>query len=85
VNDRTEADVAGRRRVVFLLGKDPALARGGDVTLFGLLRQIAGERHDTSLICLSEEPERVDAGVVRVAKPPVSLPRLAARALRRGR
>lgn len=74
-----------RRRIVFLLGKDPALARGGDVTLFGLLRRIAEERHETSLICLSEEPDRRDAGVVRVAKPPVSLARVAARALRSGR
>lgn len=74
-----------QRRIAFLLGKDPARARGGDVTLFALLRSIAEERNATSLICLSEEPERVEAGVVRVAKPPASLPRLAARAVRSGR
>ncbi|WP_243640454.1 glycosyltransferase [Nocardioides jejuensis] len=67
-------------RITFLLGKDPSLARGGDVTLFGLLRRIAEERHETSVICLSEEPGRVEPGVVRVAKPPVALPRIAARA-----
>lgn len=68
-------------RIAFLLGKDPALARGGDVTLSGLLREIAGERYDVSLICLSEEPSRVDPGVVRVAKPAVVPTRLAARSL----
>ncbi|MDO7869005.1 glycosyltransferase [Nocardioides jiangxiensis] len=70
-----------RHRIAFLLGKDPALARGGDVTLFTLLRRIADERHETSVICLSEEPDRVDPDTVRVAKPPVALPRTAARAL----
>lgn len=80
MNDGSGAGV--RRRIVFLLGKDPALARGGDVTLFGLLRQIAEEQHDTSLICLSEQPERMEPGVVRVQKPPVSLARVTACALR---
>lgn len=68
-------------RIAFLLGKDPALAHGGDVTLFGLLRRIAEERHSTEVICLSEQPDRSEPGVVRVAKPPVALPRTAARAL----
>lgn len=72
-------------RVAFLLGKDPALARGGDVTLSTLLRRIAAERHETRVICLSEEPDRREHGVVRVAKPPVSLPRIAGRAALRRR
>lgn len=73
-----------RERVAFLLGKDPALARGGDITLFHLLRRIASERFDTEVICLSEHPDRVDRGVVRVPKPELRLPALAARsALRR--
>lgn len=83
MNDGSRADVRGR--IAFLLGKDPALARGGDVTLFGLLRQMAEERYETSLICLSEEPGRTDAGVTRVPKPPVSMARLGARALLSGR
>lgn len=74
-----------RERVAFLLGKDPALARGGDVTLFQLLRRIAEERYDTEVICLSEEPEHSEPGVLRVAKPDLRLPSLAARSLARRR
>lgn len=74
-----------RPRLAFLLGKDPATARGGDVTLFGLLRSIAEERHDTELICLSEQPGRFDPGVVRVPKPPVALARTAVRSVVRRR
>lgn len=72
-------------RVAFLLGKDPATARGGDVTMSGLLREIAAERYDTTLICLSDTPGTLDDGVVRVPKPAVSLPALAARSAVRRR
>lgn len=74
-----------RERVAFLLGKDPALARGGDITLFRLLRSIAEERYDTEVICLSEQPDQVQRGVVRVAKPELRLPVLAARSAARRR
>lgn len=73
-----------RERIAFLVGKDPELARGGDITMFGLLRQIAEERFDTEVICLSEDPSRRTPGITRVGKPVVALPALAARsALRR--
>lgn len=74
-----------RERVAFLLGKDPALARGGDITLFHLLRSIAEERYDTEVICLSEQPDRVERGVVRVPKPELRLPALATRSAARRR
>ncbi len=68
-------------RIAFLLGKDPALSHGGDVTMGRLLRRIAAEQFTTEVICLSEQPEVVEAGVERVAKPPVSLPRLVTRSV----
>jgi hypothetical protein len=70
-----------RERVTFLLGKDPELDRGGDVTMFGLLRRVAEERYDTEVICLSAEPARRTPGVTRVPKPAIALPTLAARSL----
>ena len=64
-------------RLAFLLGKDPATSFGGDMTMFRTMRSIASERYDTELICLSEQPDREEPGVVRVPKPPLSLPTLA--------
>jgi polysaccharide biosynthesis protein PslH len=64
-------------RLAFLLGKDPATSYGGDVTMFAALRSIAEERFETELICLSDQPSRVDdPRTVRVTKPPVSAPGL---------
>jgi glycosyltransferase involved in cell wall biosynthesis len=64
-------------RLAFLLGKDPATSYGGDVTMFATLRSIAEERFETELICLSDQPSLVDdQRTVRVAKPPLSPPRL---------
>lgn len=74
-----------RQRIAFLLGKDPRTARGGDVTMSGVLRTIAAERFDVELICLSEQPGPAEPGTVRVAKPAVSLPTLAARSAVRRR
>lgn len=66
-------------RLAFLLGKDPATSLGGDMTMFRLLTDIASEKFETELICLSENPERQDPGVVRVRKPPLSWPPLLTR------
>ncbi len=71
-------------RIAFLLGKDPATSHGGDMTMFRTMRSIASERFATEVICLSEQRDVSELDVVRVPKPAVSLPRLAARsALRR--
>lgn len=73
-------------RLAFLFGKDPATARGGDVTMFRLLRSIAEERYETELICLSEHPGLVDdPRTTRVKKPPVNPPVLLARSAARRR
>lgn len=71
-------------RVAFLLGKDPALSHGGDMTMFRTMRAIASERFATEVICLSEQPEIDDPDTVRVLKESINLPRLAARSLARG-
>ena len=68
-------------RLAFILGKDPALSHGGDMTMFRTMRAIAEEEFDTEIICLSEDPTRTDPDVVRVRKPPLSLPALAFRSL----
>jgi len=72
-------------RLAFLLGKDPATSLGGDVTMFHAMRDIASERYDTEIICLSEQPELEEPGVVRVRKPPLALPSLAVESLARRR
>lgn len=73
-------------RLAFLFGKDPATARGGDVTMLRVLRAIAEERYETELICLSERPALVDdPRTTRVAKPPVRRGALLARATVRRR
>jgi hypothetical protein len=64
-------------RLAFLLGKDPATSLGGDMTMFRALQSIAEEKFDTEIICLSDQPDRVDADIARVPKPPLALPRLA--------
>lgn len=68
-------------RLAFLLGKDPATSFGGDMTMFRTMRAIAAEEFDTEVICLSEQPAVVEPGVVRVAKPEISVPRLLAQSL----
>jgi hypothetical protein len=72
-------------RVAFLLGKDPVISFGGDMTMFRTMQAIAAERYDTEVICLSEEPERTDSDphfpIVRVAKPALSWPSLARKSL----
>lgn len=68
-------------RLGFLLGKDPTTTHGGDMTMFRAMRAIADERFETEVICLSEDPSRVESDVVRVAKPPLSWPHLATRSL----
>ena len=72
-------------RLAFILGKDPATTHGGDMTLFRTMRAIAGERFESEIICLSEDPSRTDPDVVRVRKPPLSLTSLAAESLLRRR
>ncbi len=72
-------------RLAFLLGKDPAMSHGGDVTMFTTMRAIASERYDTEVICLSERPDLDQPGVVRVPKPPLTLPSLAVESLARRR
>src|SRR5687767_8478717 len=69
------------RRLAFLLGKDPATSHGGDMTMFRTMRAIASERYSTEVLCLSERPDLVEPDVVRVPKPPISRPQLAARSL----
>jgi hypothetical protein len=72
-------------RLAFLLGKDPASDRGGDMTMFRTLRAIVEERYASDVICLSDEPTRHDVDVVRVHKPAVAPARLAARSVVSGR
>jgi hypothetical protein len=72
-------------RLAFLLGKDPATSHGGDMTMFRAIRDIASERFETEIICLSDEPGRSDADVARVRKPSLSLPPLALQSLLRRR
>jgi hypothetical protein len=68
-------------RVAFLLGKDPATERGGDMTMFRTLRTIVEERYASDVLCLSDEPSRHDEDVVRVRKPDVERARLVARSV----
>jgi glycosyltransferase involved in cell wall biosynthesis len=72
-------------RLVFLLGKDPATSHGGDMTMFRTMRAIASERYHTEVLCLSDQPDLVEPDVVRVPKPPISLPRLVVHSLARRR
>jgi hypothetical protein len=72
-------------RLAFLLGKDPSTSHGGDMTMFRAMRAIASERFLTEVICLSDDPERVEPDMIRLPKPAVSLPRLAGSALIRRR
>jgi len=72
-------------RIAFLLGKDPVISFGGDMTMFRTMQAIAAERYDIEVICLSEEPERTDNDpdfeIARVAKPALSWPSLARKSL----
>ena len=76
-------------RLAFLLGKDPATSHGGDMTMFRTIRSIASERYATEVICLSDHPDNPGADpeldTVRVRKPSISVPRVAARSLIRRR
>lgn len=71
--------------LAFLLGKDPATNFGGDMTMVRTMRAIADREFDTEIICLSDSGLPSDADIVRVAKPPLSWPGLAARAVTRRR
>jgi glycosyltransferase involved in cell wall biosynthesis len=68
-------------RLAFLIGKDPAMSHGGDMTMFRTMRSIASERYVTEVICLSERPDLIEPDTTRIPKPPISLPALAARSL----
>ena len=72
-------------RLAFLLGKDPATSHGGDMTMFRTMRAIASERFLTEVICLSDQPDRDEPDTIRLLKPAISKPRLAASALVRRR
>lgn len=72
-------------RLAFLLGKDPSTSHGGDMTMFRTMRAIASERFLTEVVCLSDDPGRVEPDVIRLPKPAISIPRLAASALVRRR
>ncbi|MEO6472286.1 MAG: glycosyltransferase [Aeromicrobium sp.] len=68
-------------RIAFLLSKDPETASGGDVTMARLLVSVVREQHDVTLVCLSPDVAETTCGpgLVRVPKPPVSVPALALR------
>lgn len=66
-------------RLAFLLGKDPAMTQGGDMTMFRVMRAIAAERFETEVICLSSGAG--DDDLLRVAKPPIASAALAVRSL----
>ena len=75
------------RRIAFLLAKDPATARGGDVAMQQLQIDIAREEHDVVRVVMSPavaEVERSD-DVVRVPKEPVSALQIARSSIRSGR
>ena len=68
--------------VTFLLAKDPTTDHGGDIALSRLVMQLAAESMTVNSICLSRNSGAADdPSVLRVAKPPVSLPRLALRSI----
>lgn len=73
-------------RLVFLLSKDPALERSGDVAVMELLLGLASRDHEVTALCLSEHPGAPEVpGLVRLPKPRVRPAALAARALARRR
>lgn len=69
-------------RMTFLLAKDPALERSGDVAIMELLLGLARRRHQVSVICLSEQPHLEEPGFLRLPKPRVNPAALAVQALR---
>jgi hypothetical protein len=70
------------KRATFLLSKDPSVDHGGDIALSRLMMRLAAESVTVDAICLSRESEpSPDPALIRVRKPAVSLPRIAARSL----
>lgn len=74
-------------RIAFLLAKDPATARGGDIAMQQLQIDIARAEHDVVRVVMSPDVDQVERsdGLVRVPKEPVSALRVARRSARRGR
>jgi glycosyltransferase involved in cell wall biosynthesis len=73
-------------RLTFLLAKDPMTEQVGDTAMMKVLLDLAGARHDVSVICWSERPDLGDEdGFFRIAKPSVAPLPLLARAARSGR
>jgi glycosyltransferase involved in cell wall biosynthesis len=68
-------------RLTFLFGKDPATSHAGDVTMFRIMREIAEERYETEVICLSDQPHEDELNVVRVPKTALRLPSLVVRSV----
>lgn len=67
----------------FLLAKDPTIDHGGDIALSRLVMQLAAESVSVRALCLSRSPEpSPDPTVRRIAKPPVSVAKLALASLR---
>jgi polysaccharide biosynthesis protein PslH len=56
-------------KVTFLLSKDPRRQATGDSTTAALLIELARESYETSVICLSPQPDCSSAGYRRVLKP----------------
>lgn len=71
-------------KLCLLLAKDPTSEDVGDTAMMKQLLALIRPDHDTSIICWSTRPGTAD-GIIRLAKPPVSPVRVAARALRRRR
>ena len=68
----------------FLLAKDPTIDHGGDIAMSRLVMQLAAESVSVRALCLSRSAEpSPDPMVRRIAKPPLSLAKLAARSIRR--
>lgn len=74
------------RRLTFLLAKDPAFERSGDVAMMELLLDLAERGHEVSVICLSDRPDAAPRpGWMLLPKPPVRRPALVWRAVSRRR
>ena len=71
-------------KLCFLFAKDPTREEVGDTAMMIRLLELVRSDHEVSTICWSTRPGTED-GVVRLAKPPVSPVRVAARALWRRR
>ena len=63
-----------RKRVMFLLSKDPQTEHGGDIALSRLVIEIARESYAVQAVCLSGEPDVPAPGgsLIRVRKPSIT-------------